>query len=116
MRLLVTGGTGVLGRALWPLAEPAGHEFAMPRREELDLFDPSAVADVRDVDGVLHLATRIRPVEQITELDAWRENDRLRADAGSSSTRRSRPGRRSNAASSCDLGCSTARAPAATRR
>jgi nucleoside-diphosphate-sugar epimerase len=82
MRLLVTGGTGVLGRALRPLAEAAGHEFAMPRREELDLFDPSAVADaVRYVDGVLHLATRIRSLEQLSDPDAWRENDRLRADA-----------------------------------
>jgi nucleoside-diphosphate-sugar epimerase len=82
MRLLITGGTGVLGCALRPLAEAAGHELATPGREDLDLFDPSAVADaVADVDGVLHLATRIRPVEQISEPDAWRENDRLRADA-----------------------------------
>src|SRR5215212_6119457 len=82
MRLLITGGTGVLGRALRPLAEGAGHEFAMPGREELDLFDPTAVADaVRGVDGVLHLATRIRSLEQISDLDAWRDNDRLRADA-----------------------------------
>ena len=82
MRLLVTGGTGVLGRALRPLAEAAGHELVMPGREELDLFDPSAVADaVRGVDGVLHLATRIRTLEQISDPDAWRENDRLRADA-----------------------------------
>jgi nucleoside-diphosphate-sugar epimerase len=82
MRLLITGGTGVLGRAVRPLAEAAGHEFAMPGREELDLFDPSAVADaVRDVDGVLHLATRIRSLDQISDPDAWRENDRLRADA-----------------------------------
>ena len=82
MRLLVTGGTGVLGRALRPLAEAASHELEMPGREELDLFDPSAVADaVRDVDGVVHLATRIRPVEQLLDPDAWRENDRLRADA-----------------------------------
>jgi nucleoside-diphosphate-sugar epimerase len=82
MRLLVTGGTGVLGRALWPLAKAAGHELAMPRHEELDLFDFSAVADaVRDVDGVLHLATRIRSLEQVSDPDAWRENDRLRADA-----------------------------------
>jgi nucleoside-diphosphate-sugar epimerase len=59
MRLPVTGGTGVLGRTLRPLAKAAGHELAVPGREELDLFDPSAVADaVRDVDGVLHLATR----------------------------------------------------------
>jgi nucleoside-diphosphate-sugar epimerase len=82
MRLLVTGGTGVLGRALRPLVEAAGHEFEMPRRDELDLFDPSAVADaVREVDGVLHLATRIRSLEQLSDPDAWRENDRLRADA-----------------------------------
>jgi nucleoside-diphosphate-sugar epimerase len=82
MRLLVTGGTGVLGRALRPLAEDAGHELAMPGSDELDLFDTSAVADaVRDVDGVLHLATRIRPVELLSDPDAWRENDQLRADA-----------------------------------
>ena len=66
MRLLITGGTGVLGRALRPLAEAAGHEFAMPGHEELDLFDPAAVADaVCDVDGVLHLATRIRTIDEI---------------------------------------------------
>jgi nucleoside-diphosphate-sugar epimerase len=82
LRLLVTGGTGVLGRALQPLAEAAGHELVMPKRDELDLFDPSAVArDVRDADGVLHLATRIRSIEQISDPEAWHENDRLRADA-----------------------------------
>jgi len=82
MRLLVTGGTGVLGRALRPVAEDAGHELAMPEHEELDLFDSTAVADAMDdVDGVLHLATRIRSLEQISDPDAWRENDRLRADA-----------------------------------
>ena len=82
MRLLATGGTGVLGRALRPLAEAAGHELATPGHEELDLFDPAAVADaVRDVDGVLHLATRIRPLELLDDPEAWRENDRLRAEA-----------------------------------
>jgi nucleoside-diphosphate-sugar epimerase len=82
MRLLITGGTGVLGRAVQPVADAAGHEAAMPRHEELDLFDPSAVADaVHDVDGVLHLATRIRSLDQISDPDAWRENDRLRAEA-----------------------------------
>jgi nucleoside-diphosphate-sugar epimerase len=82
MRLLITGGSGVLGRALRPLAEGEGHAFEMPGHQELDLFDPSAVADaVRDVDGILHLATRIRSLDQISDQDAWRENDRLRADA-----------------------------------
>jgi nucleoside-diphosphate-sugar epimerase len=63
MRLLVTGGTGVLGRALRPFAGAAGHELAMPGREELDLFDASA------------------PFERISEPGVWRENDRLREDA-----------------------------------
>ena len=82
MRLLITGGTGVLGLALRPLAEAAGHELAVPGREELDLFDASAVADaVRDCDGVMHLATRIRSLEHVSDPDAWRDNDRLRADA-----------------------------------
>jgi nucleoside-diphosphate-sugar epimerase len=82
MRLLVTGGTGVLGQALRPAAEAAGHRLEMPGRDELDLFDAAAVADaVREVDGVLHLATRIRSLEQVSDADAWRENDRLREDA-----------------------------------
>jgi nucleoside-diphosphate-sugar epimerase len=82
MRLLVTGGTGVLGRALRPLAEAEGHELTMPGHEELDLFDPAAVADAaRDIDGVLHLATRIPALELLSDPDAWRENDRLRTEA-----------------------------------
>ena len=36
---------------------------------------------MRDVDGVLHLTTRIRSLELVSDPDAWRENDRLRADA-----------------------------------
>ena len=82
MRLLVTGGSGVLGRALQPLALQDGHELHAPRRTELDLFDPAAVtAAVRDIDAVLHLATRIQALDQLDNPDAWRENDRLRADA-----------------------------------
>jgi nucleoside-diphosphate-sugar epimerase len=82
MRLLVTGGTGVLGRALRPVADAAGHEITMPTRDELDLVDPVAVADAaRNVDGILHLATRIRSLEHLSNPDMWRENDRLRAEA-----------------------------------
>jgi nucleoside-diphosphate-sugar epimerase len=82
MRLLITGGTGVLGRALRPIAEAARHDVVAPGHADLDLFDAAAVGDaMRDVDGVLHLATRIRSLDQISNPDAWRENDRLRADA-----------------------------------
>ena len=82
MRLLVTGGTGVLGRAMVPAARAAGHDVATPGRDELDLFDPAAVGDaVRGVDGVLHLATRIRALDEIATPEAWHENDRLRAEA-----------------------------------
>ena len=82
MRLLVTGGTGVLGRAFLPLAEAEGHQVSAPGRAELDLFDPAAVAgQLRGVDAVLHLATRIQPLETMGQPQAWRQNDRLRADA-----------------------------------
>ncbi len=82
MRLLVTGGTGVLGRAFVPLASAVGHQVMAPARGDLDLFDPGAVgAAVRAADAVLHLATRIQPLERMREPDAWRENDRLRAEA-----------------------------------
>src|SRR6266702_8637019 len=82
MRLLITGGTGVLGRALGPLAKAAGHDLRTPARAELDLFAPAAVAAaVRDADAVLHLATRIRPLDLVQQPEEWRENDRLRAEA-----------------------------------
>ena len=82
MRLLVTGGTGTLAWALRPLAQAAGHELRTPTRDELDLFDPGAVARATlDIDAVLHLATRIQPLELLDKPEAWRENDRLRADA-----------------------------------
>ena len=82
MRMLVTGGTGVLGRAFRPLAEADGHQVKAPRRDELDLFDPAAVgAAVRGIDAVLHLATRIQPLDRMQQAEAWQDNDRLRVEA-----------------------------------
>jgi dTDP-4-dehydrorhamnose reductase len=71
VRLLITGGTGVLGRALRPPAEAAGHELTTPARAELDLFDPVAVRETAaGMDAVLHLATRIQPLDRLSDLDA----------------------------------------------
>jgi nucleoside-diphosphate-sugar epimerase len=82
VRLLVTGGSGVLGRATIPLLGAQGHEIDAPAPTQLDLFDPEAVARaVGGAAGILHLATRIPPRERAGERDAWRENDRLRAEA-----------------------------------
>jgi nucleoside-diphosphate-sugar epimerase len=82
VRLLITGASGVLGRALLPLLEAAGHDVRAPGHHELDLFDVRSVGQaLSGVDAVYHLATRIPPRERRGEPEAWRENDRLRADA-----------------------------------
>ena len=78
----MTGGSGVLGRATIPLLRAEGHEIDASAPAQLDLFDPVAVGRaVQDAAGILHLATRIPPREQAGDRDAWRENDRLRAEA-----------------------------------
>lgn len=82
MRILLTGGGGVLGRATLPLLRARGHEVHAPEPPDIDLFDPTAVT--RAVDGagaILHLATRIPPADRSGDREAWRENDRLRSEA-----------------------------------
>jgi nucleoside-diphosphate-sugar epimerase len=82
MRLFITGGSGALGRALLPMAMAAGHTVIAPGHAELDLFNPGAVRRaVNDAEAVLHLATRIRSLDKLDDPEAWRENDRLRAEA-----------------------------------
>ncbi len=82
MRILVTGGSGVLGRGLVPLLRSDGHEVVAPGSRELDLFDAQAVdAAMESVEAVYHLATRIPTGERAREPGAWAENDRLRSEA-----------------------------------
>ena len=82
MRVLVTGGSGVLGRATIPLLRADGHEVDAPTPTQLDLFDQVAVTRaVGGTGAILHLATRIPSRERAGEREAWRENDRLRAEA-----------------------------------
>jgi nucleoside-diphosphate-sugar epimerase len=81
MRILLTGGSGVLGHAMAPLLRDAGHEIDAPAHNELDLFDGDRVKPaLSDMDAVFHLATRIPPREAQGDPDAWRENDRLRTE------------------------------------
>ncbi len=82
MRLLVTGGSGVLGRATIPVLRAQGHEIDAPAPTELDLFDPIAVGRaVAGAAAILHLATSIPPRERAGERGAWVMDDRLRAEA-----------------------------------
>jgi nucleoside-diphosphate-sugar epimerase len=82
VRVLVTGGSGVLGRATIPPLRERGHEIDEPLPTQLDLFDPVAVTRaVNGAGAILHLATRIPPRERAGDREAWRENDRLRAEA-----------------------------------
>jgi nucleoside-diphosphate-sugar epimerase len=82
MKVLITGGTGVLARASIPLMREAGHEIDARGRGELDLFDGAAVRTaVQGADAVMHLATRIPPQAQQGDPEAWLVNDRLRREA-----------------------------------
>jgi nucleoside-diphosphate-sugar epimerase len=82
MRVLVTGGSGVLGQGTIPLLRDAGHDVEAPGSRELDLFDAGAVSEAaRGADAIYHLATRIPPPESQGDREAWRDNDRLRTEA-----------------------------------
>lgn len=79
VHILVTGGSGVLGRMSTPIMRERGHELLTPSSAELDLFDPAQVgAAVDDVEAVLHLASRIPPHDRMRTPGAWDVNDRLR--------------------------------------
>jgi dTDP-4-dehydrorhamnose reductase len=61
MRLFITGGSGLLGSALVPMARERGYEVVAPRSIEFDITDPGAVArlasgELGSFDWVLNLA------------------------------------------------------------
>jgi nucleoside-diphosphate-sugar epimerase len=94
--VFVTGATGVLGRATIPQLIAAGYRVrALSRSAENDdaihamgaepvrgnLFDVDALErSMSGSNAVMHLATHIPPSSQTRNRQAWRTNDRLRAE------------------------------------
>ena len=82
MQIFVTGGSGVLGRALIPLLDKTTDKVIAPTHADLDLNDAAPVRRALEgVDAVYHLATRIPSIEARGLPGAWDENDRLRSEA-----------------------------------
>lgn len=66
MKVLVTGGTGMVGRNITEHRKARVHQIFAPRRAELDLFDSNAVVDyVRKLkpDIVVHSAGRVGGIQ-----------------------------------------------------
>ncbi len=95
MKILITGSTGVLGRAVTPLLISSGHEVLGTIRKDgrkpapvpglttvaVSLFNPDEVrAALRGVNAVMHLATSIPTSARMGRASAWAENDRLRRE------------------------------------
>ena len=60
--VLVTGGSGMLGRHLVPLLEKSGHTVSSPNREELDLTDSKSTLNYLksiEIDSVIHCAAYV---------------------------------------------------------
>lgn len=97
LTVFVTGATGVLGRPVVRRLAAAGHRVRAVARSaandallaelgaepaRADILDRGAVESaLAGCDAVLHLATRIPAMREMGRRDAWRENDRLRAEA-----------------------------------
>ena len=67
--VLVTGGSGMLGRHLVPLLEKTGHQVYSPNREELDLTDSKATGTyftTTNIDTVIHCAAYVSGIASNT--------------------------------------------------
>jgi len=92
MRVVLTGGTGVIGRAAVPALQAAGHEVVLAVRagtpgietlpapaHVVDLFDVDSLVEAFDgADAAVNLATRIPVGYAAVRPGAWRRNDELR--------------------------------------
>ena len=96
MRVLVTGGTGEIGRPAVGSLLAQGHDVHVATRGaqndrvvealgarpvRVDLFDARSVRrSTEGVDALVHLATRIPPSAEMGDAAAWADNDRLRQE------------------------------------
>ena len=96
MNILMTGGSGVVGRRAIPLLVGAGHRVVATARSEasartvgtlgaeprmVNLFAPAEVrAALRGMDAVMNLATSIPPSKRAVLPWAWKQNSRIRME------------------------------------
>lgn len=97
MKILFTGATGVIGRAVLPHLAAAGHDVTAVSRSDddriwldkvgarpvkVDLFDPDTVSQaISGVETVAHFATSIPRQNDMKNRASWSTNDRLRSIA-----------------------------------
>ena len=82
-KILITGGSGMLGRYVRSKIEAAGYDIVMPTRLEMDLMNPGGVyAFIRNAapDAILHLAAE-------TDVDLCERNPRRAGIANQLATR-----------------------------
>src|ERR1700694_1542140 len=98
MRVVVAGGSGVLGRRVVSGLLEAGHDVTASaggeaaaelltglgaRADRVDLFDPMALRRaIAGCDAALRLTTRIPPLMRMRRAAAWQETGRLRNQGG----------------------------------
>ncbi len=96
MKVLVTGGTGAIGRPSVSALVAAGHSVtALARSEQKaaelaakgatpvrgSIFDPSHLATLfAGHDVIVNLATALPPTADFAKLSAWKENIRIRTE------------------------------------